>query len=74
MPNEADMKKVALLVVGFLFLTAIAVAGCAVDIASPNPGAEVVSSCVTCHTDKEVLQELAVEEEEEASEETTGEG
>ena len=68
------MKRLFLLAIGFLFLITFAASGCIDDVVSPSPGVEVVSACVTCHTDKEVLQELAVEEEEEESEATTGEG
>jgi hypothetical protein len=68
------MKRVLLLTVGLLFLIALTASGCIEDAVSPTPGAEVSSACVTCHTDKELLQQLAVEEEEVVSEETTGEG
>jgi hypothetical protein len=68
------MKRLFLLTAGCLLLIALAASGCAVDLVSPTPGIEVSSSCVTCHSDKALLQELAVEEEEGVSEETTGEG
>ena len=55
----------------------LATAGCA-DI-EPAAGivledGTVVSSCVGCHTDKDLLKELASEPEEAVSEATTGEG
>ncbi|MGB2584435.1 MAG: hypothetical protein WBC89_09845 [Dehalococcoidia bacterium] len=68
------MKRLFLLAAGLLFLILLSASGCTEDTVSPIPGAEVSSSCVTCHTDKELLQQLAVEEEEEGSEQTTGEG
>lgn len=71
---EADMKRLAFLIAVGLFLIALAAVGCSKDVVSPTPGEEVASSCVTCHTDKELLEQLAVAEEEEVSEETTGEG
>ncbi len=66
------MKRLFLLAAGLLFLILLSASGCTEDTISPSPGAEVSSSCVTCHTDKELLQQLAVEEEG-VSEETTGE-
>ena len=67
------MKKIVVLASGLLLLLiAFTYIGCSSDNVSPSPGAQVASSCVSCHTDKELLQQLAVEEEE--SGETTGEG
>ena len=68
------MKRLFLLAAGLLFLILLSASGCTEDTISPIPGAAIVSSCVTCHTDKELLKQLAVEEEEGVSEETTGEG
>jgi hypothetical protein len=50
----------------------IVAAGCAGE--TPPPETEVVSSCVTCHTDKELLKQTATAVEEEKSEATSGEG
>ena len=68
------MRRLLLLTTGVLLLIALAASGCTQDLVSPVPGAQIASSCVTCHSDKELLQELAVEEEEPESGETTGEG
>jgi len=69
------MKKVFWLTAGLVFLVALSISGCVDDDVSPNPGANVVaSSCVSCHLDEELLKQLAVEEEESVSEETSGEG
>jgi len=68
------MKRLLLLVTGFLFLIVFAASGCVKDAVNPSPGVEVASSCQACHTDKDTLKDLAVEEEEEESEATTGEG
>ena len=51
--------------------------GCAQKEAAVTPpeGEEVVSSCVSCHSDKDLLKEVASPEpEEEKSEATSGEG
>ena len=66
------MKKLVFIVVGALFLALLTAAGCAPP-SGPAPGEEV-STCVTCHSDKDLLKEVATPEEEEKSEETSGEG
>ena len=67
------MKRLVIAVIVILTLVALAAAGCAEKETQPAP--EVVSSCVTCHTDKDILKEVAAPEPEEAkSEATTGEG
>jgi cytochrome c553 len=67
------MKRLVLAIIVILMLGALAV-GCAEKETQPAPE-EVVSSCVTCHTDKGILKEVAAPEPEEAeSEATTGEG
>ncbi len=67
------MKRLVLAVMVILVLVVLAAAGCAEKEQEPAP--EVVSSCVTCHTDKDTLKEVATPEPEEAtSEATTGEG
>ena len=70
------MNKLVFVVVGVLVLVLIAVAGCVEREAvgpAPEEGEEVVTSCSTCHSDKAILKELAVEPEEE-EEEAAGEG
>jgi hypothetical protein len=60
-----------------LVLVALVAIGCTnKDLVGPSPeaGREVVSTCVTCHTDKGILQEVATTEEEAKSEVTSGEG
>ena len=71
----ADMKKLVSIVVPILVLVGL-VAGCAEKepAVAPEEGAEVASSCVSCHSDKDLLEELATPEEEEESETTSGEG
>jgi len=70
------MKRlVTVIVVTLVILVSVifAVIGCAEKEAVPTP--EVVSSCVTCHTDEDLLKEVAsVEPAEEKSEATSGEG
>ena len=71
------MKRLALAVIAILMLVVLAAVGCAEkEPVSPLPGEgqEVVSSCVTCHTDKDTLKEVATPEEEVHSEATSGEG
>ena len=71
------MKKMVVAVVVLLIMLASTIAGCTnSEMVGPPPKAEgeVVGTCVTCHTDKATLKELAVEPEEVTSEETTGEG
>jgi len=75
---EWPMKRLALAVIALLAIVTLAAAGCAEKESAgllPEDGQEVVSTCVTCHTDKDVLKEVATAEPEEAkSEATTGEG
>ena len=67
------MKKLAFIGVGMLFLVLLIAAGCA-SVSEPAPGEEV-STCVTCHSNKDLLKEVATPElEEQASEATSGEG
>jgi predicted small secreted protein len=66
------MKRLSFTVVSLVLLTALVLTGCAV---SPGPAAgEEVSTCVICHTDKDLLQETVTEVVEVVSEETSGEG
>ena len=71
------MKRLVTTVTIFLVLVALAAAGCTnKGLIPPSPEAdqEVTSTCVTCHTDKDTLKELATTEEAVNSEATTGEG
>ena len=64
------MKKL-LIVAGTLSIAVIIMAsGCG---NAPIPPGEETSSCVICHSDKEMLQQTATVEEEKSGE-TTGEG
>ena len=70
---EWPMKRLVLAIIVILMLVALAAVGCAEKETQPAP--EVVSSCVTCHTDKDTLKEVATPEPEEVhSEATSGEG
>ena len=66
------MKKLVFIVAGVLFLVLPVVAGCAPP-SGPPPGEEV-STCVTCHSDKDLLKQTASVVEEDKSEATSGEG
>ena len=70
------MKRLVLIVAVVLVLVALVTAGCAEQelAVTPEEGGEVVSSCVDCHTDKDLLKEVATPEEKEESEATSGEG
>ncbi len=72
------MKRLALVLPALVLFVALAVLGCTnKGLVGPTPRADdtVVSSCVTCHSDKATLQEVASPEPEATtSAETTGEG
>ena len=71
------MNRLLLTIVGLLIIIPIVATGCtAKEPAGLTPGEEEVAarSCVACHTDKDLLKEVAEEPEEVASEETSGEG
>ncbi len=71
------MKKLVFAVVGVLVLVLLVVGGCAKKepaAITPEEGKAVVSSCVSCHSDEDRLEEVATPEEKAESEETTGEG
>ena len=71
------MKRLVLVVAVTIVLVALAAAGCAQKEAAVTPpeGKEVVSSCVSCHSDKDLLKEAASPQpKEEKSEATSGEG
>jgi len=72
------VKRLVLVIPVLVLLVALVAIGCTnKDLIGPTPKAdeEIVSSCVTCHIDKETLQEVASPEPEPTvSEATTGEG
>jgi cytochrome c553 len=72
------MKRLVTAVTAILVVMALAASGCSNKTLvgpSPESGQEIVSSCITCHTDKDTLKEVASPEPEAAaSEETSGEG
>lgn len=71
------MKRLVLAVGIILVLVVLVAIGCTnKELIGPSSetGQEVVSTCVTCHTDKGILQEVATTEEEAQSEATSGEG
>jgi predicted small lipoprotein YifL len=74
------MKKLAISLAGIITLAALLVAGCGQGAplgetpSSPAAEAPVVDSCVTCHTDKALIQQTASTETVEAPEEASGEG
>ena len=70
------MKRLVLVVGTVLVLVVLASTGCAEKepVVTPEEGQEVVSSCVACHSDKDLLKEVATPEEKEVSEATAGEG
>ena len=71
------MKRLVFITIAALVLVVLAVAGCSEkEPISPTPeeGEEIVSSCVTCHSDKDLLKQTATVVEEEKSEATSGEG
>lgn len=72
------MKRLVMAVTVIVLLVVFAALGCTNrELVGPSPGTEqeVVSTCVTCHTDKDTLKEIASTEPEEVkSEATSGEG
>ena len=69
------MNRLMLPIVVILFLIAIAAVGCDGDATTPPVSKELVSSCVACHSDIELLEETAAPQpEEEEPEEASGEG
>ena len=71
------MNRLVLVIAVTIVLVALAAAGCAqkeAAVTAPE-GEEIVSSCVSCHSDQGLLKEVASPEpEEEKSEATSGEG
>jgi hypothetical protein len=73
---KIKMKRLVLLTAGLLLMVSLIVALVVAGCASPSgtaPGKEV-SSCVTCHTNKDLLKQTATVVEEATSEATSGEG
>ena len=69
------MKRLVAAVFTIIVLLALGAVGCAEEEPTvPPEGEEIVSSCVSCHTDKDLLKEVATPEEAETSEATSGEG
>ena len=71
------MKRLVFTVIGVLISVALISVGCVVEdgvAPTPDEGEGVVASCVTCHSDKDLLKQTATTLEEEKSEETSGEG
>jgi len=74
---EQPMKRLVTAVTIIVVMVALAATGCTnkgLVTPSQETGEAVVSTCVTCHTDKDTLKELATTEEVTKSESTTGEG
>jgi len=71
------MKRLLFAVTGVLIIVPLVVVGC-IERESVGPalddGEVMTGSCVTCHTDKDLLEQTATQLEEEKSEETSGEG
>jgi hypothetical protein len=70
------MKSIISIVALAIILVSVFMAGCAGEEPSGMmlEDGTIVSSCVGCHTDKDLLKEVAEEPEEEVSSETSGEG
>ena len=69
------MKKLVMAIPVIIVMIALVAIGCSnKGLVGPEGEEEIIDSCTDCHTDKALLQELAVGEEEAVSEETTGEG
>jgi hypothetical protein len=70
------MKSFISVVILALILVSAFMAGCAGEEPAGMvlEDGTVVSSCEGCHTDKDLLKEVAEEPEEEVSSETSGEG
>lgn len=66
------MNRLVLLVSGLLLAMLILAAACVSQ--TPPPETKVVSSCITCHSDKDLLKQTAAPVKEVKSEATSGEG
>jgi hypothetical protein len=68
------MKRFIIVLV-LMAATALAITGCTGNFSEPNPDADVNDSCVTCHSDKDMLIAVAtIPEEPTGPEEASGEG
>ena len=72
------MKRLVFTLVGLLIIVSLAVISCDVDdrVSITTEGSEkLTNSCLTCHSDEEILKEVASPEAEgNKSEATSGEG
>ena len=71
------MKRLVFAVIGLLFIVAFVGVACVEEEPVgpvPEEGEGVASSCVTCHSNKDILKEVATVPEEEEAEEPAGEG
>ena len=70
------MKRLVITVTIIFILVALAAAGCAEKgpAIAPQEGEEVGSTCVSCHSDKDLLKQTATIVEAKKSESTSGEG
>ena len=70
------MKRLVITVIIIPMLVALATAGCAEKepAVTPEEVEEVVSTCVNCHSNEDLLKEVATTEEKVESEVTSGEG
>ena len=69
------MKRLLPISAAVFCLAPLIFAGCIQQATVKGPEAAIVTSCVTCHTDKDKLREVASPEPaEEKSEVTSGEG
>ena len=71
------MKRLVVPVAILLFLAVVVVVAifCSEDVATSAPGEAATSSCIDCHSDVELLEQVAdVVEEEAEPEESEGEG
>jgi hypothetical protein len=71
------VRRLVIPVAILIFIAAIVVVAivCSEDVATSAPGEAATSSCTDCHSDIELLEQVAeVVEEEEEPEESEGEG
>lgn len=68
------MKRFIIVLLGLIAAAALTITGCTGSFTAPNSGADTHDSCVTCHSDKEMLITTATVPEEAVPEEEAGEG
>jgi hypothetical protein len=61
-----------ILISGLIIAVSLAAVGCAEEVPQEEP--ELVSSCVSCHSDEDLLKQTATPVMEEKSEASSGEG